>query len=93
MSEASVSPELGESQLRGVPDGSLFGSQCTLTQFFIEEGGFPIKIALFPKSKKAIEESNYCLILNKIVESRLLKTKIHNNKFFEEIYLETLSKQ
>jgi len=55
-----------------------------------KEGGFPIRLALFPKSRMAIKNSDYVLFLDKIFESRLVNTK--QVGWVENCYKKVLSK-
>jgi hypothetical protein len=49
------------------------GNTLNKLYYFIKNhGGTPIKMAVFPKSKIAIEQSNYILFVNKIIESNNL---------------------
>ena len=41
----------------------------------IKEGGKPLKIALFPKSKRAIQHSDYILFLDKLIPSKNIQFK------------------
>jgi hypothetical protein len=49
----------------------------TMSNLVIKNGGIPIKLAIFPKSKLAIEKSDYIFLLDRIFKSD--KMKLENN--------------
>lgn len=53
-------------------------------------GGIPIRLALFPKGKLAIKNSEYVLLLDKIMKSDKINLKAQN--WCEKIYKEILTK-
>ncbi|MDD5551645.1 MAG: hypothetical protein PHI88_00560 [Candidatus Pacebacteria bacterium] len=55
-----------------------------------KRGGKPIKIALFPKSKRAIKHSNYILFLDKIIPS---KNIIFRKNWEEELFIKVINNE
>jgi len=61
-----------------------------LKEKVIREGGNPITIALFPKSKRAIQHSDYILFLDKFIPSK----NIHFKKNWQEdLFIKTINNE
>jgi phage anti-repressor protein len=54
----------------------------------MREGGQPLKIALFPKSKRAIQHSDYILFLDKLIPSKNIQFK---KKWAEDLFIKIVN--
>jgi len=59
-----------------------------LSEKVIAEGGNPLKIALFPKSKRAIQHSDYFLFLDKFIASNTIQFK---KNWPEELFVKVVN--
>jgi len=53
-----------------------------------EKGGIPIKVALFPKSRNAVKNSDYTVFIDKIIPSESINTS--NEKWYSKLYKQIL---
>jgi len=56
----------------------------------IKAGGIPTKIDLFPKSKRAIQHSDYILFLDKLIPSKIIQFK---KNFVEDLFIKTVNNE
>lgn len=71
-------------------DNSYTGNTLTRAQKLIKkEGGIPSRLALFPKSKLSVSNSEYVLFIDKIIDSSTLN--LSNNNWIIDTYKKVLS--
>ncbi len=54
------------------------------------EGGHPLSVALFPKSKRAIQNSDYILFLDKFIPSKNIRFK---KNWQEDLFIKTINNE
>lgn len=61
-----------------------------LAKMVEKEGGFPIKVALFPKSRLALQNADYVVFLDKLIKSSAINS--FDSQWFVKLYKEILKK-
>ena len=61
-----------------------------LKEKIIQEGGYPLSIALFPKSKRAIQHSDYILFLDKFIKSKNICFK---ENWQEDLFIKVINNE
>jgi hypothetical protein len=61
-----------------------------LKEKIIQEGGHPLSIALFPKSKRAIQHSDYILFLDKFIKSKNICFK---ENWQEDLFIKVINNE